>query len=121
MITLPVLSQPHVRVELTAFLSELELDDPMAIWEYERQRGKVSGIDPVFHFFFDDHDFDSSAVGRMLFNQAEVQSVESVKLSLEAILEVVGDAEDNDFVSHPLWANVRRTAAAASGLLKQKA
>ena len=117
----PALSQPHVRKELTSQLLELEADDPRVLWQGERQRGLVSGIDQVFHFFFDDHNFDNSAVGYSLFDQGEVASIEAVKLRLEAILDVVGDADDDDFVSHPLWAEVRRAAAVASSRLKETA
>ncbi|EIZ77250.1 hypothetical protein WSK_4243 [Novosphingobium sp. Rr 2-17] len=121
MISRPALLQPHVRDELTSYLSELEADDPRALWHDERQRGLVSGVDQVFHFFFDDHDFDNSAVGYSLFDQVEVGSIEAVKARLEAILDVVGDADDDDFVSHPLWAEVRRAAAVASSRLKEAA
>ena len=113
--------QPHVRKELTSYLSELETNDPRVLWKNERQRGLVSGIDQVFHFFFDDHDFDNSAVGYSLFDQGEVALIEAVKLRLETILDVVGDADDDDFVSHPLWAEVRLAAAVASSRLKEAA
>lgn len=93
----------------------------MVLWEGERQRGLASGIDQVFHFLFDDHDFDASAIGYTLLNEAEVRSIETVKLSLEAILDLVGDAGDIDFVSHPLWADVKRAAAVARDRLKHAA
>ncbi|MEB0284580.1 hypothetical protein QN347_19065 [Sphingomonas sp. 10B4] len=116
----PALLQPLVRNELTSYLSELEEDDPRVLWKCERQRGLVSGIDQVFHFFFDDHDFDKSAFGYSLFDEGEVASIDEVKLRLQAILDVVGDAGDDDFVSHPLWAEVRRAAAVASSRLKRQ-
>ena len=48
---------PHVRRELMLYLAELAADDPRATWQEERERqGLSSGIDEVFHFFFDDHD-----------------------------------------------------------------
>ncbi|MBB4857768.1 hypothetical protein HNO88_001079 [Novosphingobium chloroacetimidivorans] len=117
MTDLPTLLWPHLRVELTQYLAELTADDPKALWQEARQLGLVSGIDQVFHFFFDDHDFDRSAVGYSLVSKAEVQSIEAVKLALEAILDLVGDAGDDDFVCHPLWGEVRRAAAVASDRL----
>ncbi|WP_408586974.1 SCO4402 family protein [Novosphingobium sp.] len=110
-----------MRDELASYLSELETDDPTALWHDERQRGLASGVDQVFHFFFDDHDFDKSAVGYSLYDQFVVRLIKVVKLHLEAILRVVGDADDDDFVSHPLWADVRRAAAVASSRLKEAA
>ena len=118
MISQPALLQLHVRDELTSYLSELEAVDPRALWHDERQRGLLSSIDQVFHFFFDDHDFDNSAVGYSLFDQVEVGSIEAVKARLEAVLDVVGGTDDDGFVSHPLWAEVRRAAAVASSQLK---
>lgn len=115
----PALLQPHVRNGLASYLSELEADDPTASWRDERQRGLASGVDQVFQFFFDDHDFDNSAVGYSLYDQFEVGLIEAVKLRLEAIRRVVGDADDDDFVSHPLWADVRRAAAVANNWLKK--
>jgi hypothetical protein len=120
MTALSTLSQPHVRDELTLVLSELKADDPLLLWQGERQRGLASGIDEVFHFLFDDHDFDVSAVGYTLLDEAEAQSIETLKLRLRAILDDVGDAEDNDFVSHPLWVSVRQSAAAALCCLNDK-
>jgi hypothetical protein len=75
----------------------------------------------VFHFFFDDHDFDSQAVGCSLLNAEELRTIEAVKLALAAILDEVGDAGDDDFVCHPLWAEVRRAAAIASARLQEGA
>jgi hypothetical protein len=121
MTSLASLSHPHIRDELTAVLSELEADDPLVLWERERQRGLASSIDAVLHFLFDDHDFDVSAVGYSLVDEAEVRSITTLKLSLEAILGEVGDAGDTDFVAHPLWIDVKRAAAAASKCLRHEA
>jgi hypothetical protein len=77
----------------------------------------VADIDQVFHFFFDDHDFDGSDVGVTLLNQEEVQAVQSVKIALEVLLVAVGDAGGDDFVEHPLWPVVRRAAAEAHSRL----
>lgn len=113
------LSQPHVRRELIAHLSELQAGDPRPLWKPQCERGFVADIDQVFHFFFDDHDFDGSDVGVSLLDQDEVQAIESLKIALEALLAAVGDAGDDDFVEHPLWPVVRRAAAEAHSRLAQ--
>lgn len=112
MINPNALSQPHVRRELQAFLSELRADDPRPIWQAERKSGLVSGIDQVYHFFFDDHEFDASAIGVMLLDEVEVASVGVLMHALGAVLDEIGDANDDDFVLHPLWQPVREAARA---------
>ncbi|MBB6228936.1 hypothetical protein FHS79_003130 [Polymorphobacter multimanifer] len=107
------LSQPHVRHELQIFLSELQAADPRATWRAERVSGLASGIDQVFHFFFDDNDFDEGAVGVSLLSEVEVRGVAGVKQALEQVLAAVGDADDDAFVGHPLWAGVRQAVEAA--------
>lgn len=109
----PFLLQPHVRRELQNHLLELQTADPRPAWRAERDSGLLSGIDQVFHFLFDDHDFDESAIGVSLFGEPEVRVIAAVKRSLEAVLTVVGDADDDVFVVHPLWVGVRRAAIAA--------
>ena len=121
MSSLSTLSQPHVRDELQVHLSELHADDPRIVWENQRRNGLASGINEVFHFFFDDHDFDSQSVGCSILNAEELQTIEAVKLALAAILVEVGDAGDDDFVCHPLWAAVRGAAADASARLQEGA
>jgi hypothetical protein len=110
----PVLLQPHVRSELQAYLSELRVDDPRPTWRSDRERGMVSGIDLMFHFFFDDHDFDETEIGITLLNRDEARSLTELKDALDAVLNAVGDKGDDDFVLHPLWLRVRQAAAAAS-------
>jgi hypothetical protein len=105
------LSMPHRRDELIVYLRELELPDPRTAWQEESERGLASGVDEVFHFFFDDNDFDQTAIGVTLLNPFEVAAIEKLKSSLEAVLDSVGDRGDDAFVEHPLWRQV--TAAAA--------
>ena len=111
------LAAPLLREELRSYLSELAADDPRAIWWQERQKGLSSGIDEVFHFFFDDHDFDEGDVGVVFFDPQEVAAVGAVKQALDAILKVVGDKSDDDFILHRMWANVTAAARAAQELL----
>jgi hypothetical protein len=114
----PRLSMPYRRDELILYLKELETPDPRSLWREERERGLISGIDQVFHFFFDDNDFDETAIGATLLKQSEVAAIQSVKTLLEAILESLGDERDDVFVQHPLWPKV---SAAASNALRQLA
>jgi hypothetical protein len=107
------LKLPNVRRELILYLAELAVDDPRATWQAERQQGLWSGIDEVFHFFFDDHDFDETDVGAVFFDRSEVEIVAAVKRALEAVLLVVGNRGDDEFVQHALWPNVTHTARAA--------
>ena len=107
------LSQPHARSEFKAYLLELCANDPRPAWIAEQQRGLVSGIDQIINFFFDDNDFDESAVGGSLRNSKEVELVGAVKTALEAIVDAVGDANDDTFVSNPLWPQVGQTATIA--------
>ena len=72
------------------YLAELKRPDPRVVWNRETQRLLISGIDQVFHFFFDDNDFDESALGVTLLNHSEVASVQDLKTALRSILDSVG-------------------------------
>ena len=108
------LAQPHVRSELREYLLELQASDPRSVWQAERERGLISGIDQVFHFLFDDHDFDESDIGLSLCDVKEVELISALKTVLESILDEVGDADDAVFVTHPHWPQVRRAAEQAN-------
>jgi predicted metal-dependent phosphoesterase TrpH len=95
------------------YLEELAADDPRAIWLEGREHGLSSGIDEVFHFFFDDHEFDEADIGVVLLDLSEVAAIADVKRALEAVLEEIGDQGDDEFVRHPLWPRVREAAASA--------
>jgi hypothetical protein len=114
MIDAPALSQPHVRRQLQTYVSELQAADPRTIWRAERESGLASGIDEVFHFFFDDNDFDDGAIGDTLTGAMEVRLIGALKDALGAVLDAAGDADDSHFVTHPLWSRVRQAATAAS-------
>ena len=111
----PKLSMPERREELILFLKELEMNDPRVAWHAETKRGLASSIDEVFHFFFDDNDFDEDAIGVTLLSRSEVASIQSLKTQLEAILESVGDEDDDVFVEHPRWSDVPAAASKALG------
>jgi hypothetical protein len=114
------LSMPYRREELILYLKELGTSDPRPVWREERERGLISGIDQVFHFFFDDNDFGETAIGVTLLNHSEVAAIQNVKDPLEAILGSVGDAGDNVFAEHPFWPQVAAAASKAFRLLGPK-
>lgn len=104
---------PWVRRELILYLEELSASDPRPRWKSETAEGLISGIDQVIHFFFDDHDFDASAIGICLLDQEDVDRVASVRLALDRILADLPCGEDDDYVEHPLWPRVTLAARAA--------
>ena len=113
----PAVRHRHVRQELVLYLTELAADDPRKTWNQERQQGLASGIDEVFHFFFDDHDFDDTEIGHVFLDRNEAATIARVKRALDAVLQAVGDGDDDDFVQHPLWRSVTAEARAAQSLL----
>jgi hypothetical protein len=108
------LTFPQLRRELLSYLGDLSVADPRQVWTKDRDQGLISDIDQVFHFFFDDHDFDETEIGRSLWDEREVKLIHAVKGALEAILQDFPDGDDNDFVEHPLWPEVRQSAIAAA-------
>ncbi len=114
------LSMPYRREELILYLKELGTFDPRPVWREERKRGLISGIDQVFHFLFDDNEFDECAIGMTLLNHSEVAAIQDVRAPLEAILESVGDAGDDVFAEHPVWPQVAAAASKAFRLMERK-
>jgi hypothetical protein len=108
-----ILSMPYRRGELILYLEELQLADPRPLWRAEEQHGLISGIDQVFHFFFDDNEFNEGAIGATLLNRAEVEAIATLKAKLDAILSIVGNRGDDVFVEHPLWPKVSAAASHA--------
>ena len=111
------LTLPHVRRELKLYLNELGAEDPRQIWQREREKSLASGIDQVFHFFFDDHAFEEADVGSVFYNREELDAVAVLMRALDNVLEAVGDEDDDEFVRHPLWQNVSKAASFASKCL----
>lgn len=114
------LEHPWVRAELLAYLEELATPDPRPVWQGERRRGLVSGIDQVFHFFFDDHDFDPSDVGYTLLDSSEADAVGALKRVLNELLSELPNGDDNDYVNHRRWGEASAAATSALGLMKTR-
>jgi hypothetical protein len=105
------LSMPWVRDELLDYLDELARPDRHVLWLQPRK--EVSGIDQTFHFFFDDRDFDRTAIGQFLLDNDEVVAIASLKSVLDAILATNERGNDHYFLHHPLWSEVVAAARAA--------
>ncbi|MBX3480225.1 MAG: hypothetical protein KF842_07485 [Caulobacter sp.] len=114
------LKYPQIRIELISELEDLRRSDLADEWKRQANAGLVAGIDQVFHFFFDDHDFDAGDIGYVLFDEREVTAVKAVKRALEHILETNRDGGDAYFLGHPEWSKVASAAAAAHALLTDR-
>ena len=112
------LTQPEKRAEIILYLKELAADDPTELWQNERKRGLVSDIDQIFHFFFDDNDFDDGDIGASLLDSKEVSSIHEVKSLLDAMLTDLPNGDDADFVKHSLWPSLRAKTRAALSIFE---
>lgn len=106
------------RAELLSYLRELAAEEPREIWRKETEIGLASGIDEIFHFFFDDNDFDQSAVSRSLIDSKEVESIDGVKSLLEAMLLDLPKGNDAAFIGHTLWPRLRAQAQQALSIFE---
>jgi len=111
------LRHPWVRKELIGQLEDLSAPDPRPIWNEERKRGLVAGIDQTIHFMFDDHDFGASDIGLSLFDTEEVHAVSTVKSALAPLIAALPDGQDDEYVSHRIWSRVTAAATTALGIL----
>ncbi len=112
------LRYPWQRAELLAYLEELAAPDPRPQWAADLQRGLISGVDQVIHFFFDDHQFDETAVGVSLLDLTEVGFVQSVMHELDKIIEDLPKGGDNEYIAHARWPAVTAAALAVHGAMK---
>jgi hypothetical protein len=114
------LANPEKREELILYLKELAAEDPEELWRNEREQGLVSDIDQIFHFLFDDNDFDEDAIGESLLDAKEVKAIDEVKAVLEAMLVDLPNGDDAAFVTHHLWPRLRTKAQAAQSALEER-
>ena len=114
------LANPDKRQELILYLKELAAEDPEALWRKEREQGLVSDIDQIFHFFFDDNDFDEGAVGYSLLDVNEAKVIGEVKALLDAMLMDLPNGNDVAFVSHHLWPRLRAMAVEAQSAFEAR-
>lgn len=101
---------PARRTELIAILRELA--DPALqkrLWVERADFPNVSGIDQVFHFFFDDTDLARdplSEVGTFLKNENEAECIKLLCNALDAMLVRLGDVSSEAFLNDPSWSSV---------------
>lgn len=112
-----ILTLPDRRSELIEYLEDLATPDPRPMWEAATRKGLIYDLDQVYHFFFDDNDFDDGDVGRMLLGAEEVEAIAQVKTALDLILKLIPKGTDDQFVDHPLWPEVTRAARRALAIL----
>ncbi len=122
------LRYPWIRVELFAYLDELV--DPEQTLKWRRPDGKtMCGSDFVFHFFFDDHDFDLTDIGWSLIDDDEVAAIDLFKVELLAAYDAARlDPEWTRLASHEqdatlldsvLWPGVVAAVASATRVLER--
>ncbi|WP_428629409.1 SCO4402 family protein [Sphingopyxis sp.] len=114
------LANPEKREELILYLQELAAEDPEELWHNEREQGLMPSIDQIFHFFFDDNDFDERAIGESLLDTEEAKTIDEVKALLDAMLVDLPKGEDAAFVSHHLWPRLRTRAQAAQSAFEAR-
>lgn len=114
------LRYPWQRAELLSYLEELSAPHPQHRWAAERHQGKLSGIDEVVHFLFDDHDFNDADVGASLLDRTEVALVQSVKHELDQITQDLPQGGDDDYVAHSRWPAVTAAAVAAHSAISRR-
>ena len=108
------------RAQIVLYIKELAADDPKEVWRKERERGLVSGIDQIFHFFFDDNNFDEAAIGESLLDGEEVTTINEVKALLDEMLVDLPNGDDAAFVSHHLWPRLRAKAQEAQSAFETR-
>lgn len=111
---------PWVRTELLAYIEELATPDPPKVWQAARDQGRISSVDEVIHFFFDDHEFDVTAVGAFLLDQDEMALVQSVCQLLDLIVQNLPHGGDDAYFRHALWPTLREAAIAAHEALRSR-
>jgi len=73
------------------------------------------------HFFFDDHDFDSGAIGSVLFDESEVQLIKTLTAAMDRVIgSGRSSISDRDALGHPAWSQVEDAAREALGVLQTR-
>lgn len=115
-------AQPKRRQELIAYIEELA--DPelqQRFWIRHEDAPTSSGIDEVFHFFFDDTEIGESPfeqIGICLCDTEEAAEVKGITDVLESMLRRLGNAQSQRYLSDPMWKEVLARASAALRLFR---
>lgn len=116
-----VVSMPWKRAELILLLEELsDKDKQLRLWVMHEDFPSASGIDEIFHFFFDDSDLGDNPwteVGRVLKSQAEAKIIKCLTGALCDLFQRLGDAPSDVFMSDPAWSSLMGIARASLKLL----
>ena len=95
------------RAELIALLRELcDREEQFHLWVMHEDCPSASGVDEVFHFFFDDNDLGDdpdSEVGRILKGADEVNVIRRVSSALDGLGRKFGNADSCAFMSDSAW------------------
>jgi hypothetical protein len=115
------LGQPHVRWELLAELRELSDPFETSRWLKPDAGGPIIGFDQTVHFFFDDHEFDQSAIGQSLFDQIEVDTVLAVVMAVDRVAGSRStQISSQEALNHPAWPDVEQAAQRAFQYLRKR-
>lgn len=119
------LSQIKKRIELLELLHELsDIETQERLWLKHEDFPNSSGIDEIFHFFFDDTDLVSnpkSLVGIVLLDDREVKEIEQLTSALSGMLSRLGDVDSQAYMSDPEWASIVSLAQSSLRLFESSA
>lgn len=114
-------TMPWKRAELIVLLRELcDREKQFRLWIMHEDFPSTSGIDEIFHFFFDDNDLGNdpnSEVGRILKNTNEVNVISRVSSALNELEQRLGDADSCAFMSDAAWPSMIILASEALKVL----
>lgn len=118
-----LIAMPWKRQEMISLLDELSDEgEQVRLWVMHGSYPDSSGIDDVFHFFFDDTELGNdvnSEVGNILKNQDEAVAVDSVCKALDQLLTRSGDVSSAMFMADPAWPSLMHLARTALTVLRE--
>ncbi|MEY2168360.1 MULTISPECIES: SCO4402 family protein [unclassified Rhodanobacter] len=116
------ITAPRKRLEMISLLDELsDKSKQDHLWLMHEDYPSSSGIDDVFHFFFDDTDLNKdvdSEIGRILKDQVEAVVISNVCNALDQLFQKLGDADSSVYMSDPAWLSLMHLAQAALIVLR---
>lgn len=100
-------SNPKGRAELIEYIRELASPSLQeSLWIRNEDAPNSSGIDEVFHFFFDDTDIAERPldyIGELFISGEEVDTVRAVTEQLDSLLKRLGDVGSKHYMTHSEW------------------
>ncbi|GLQ97269.1 SCO4402 family protein [Dyella mobilis] len=111
------------REEMIGLLEELsDRSTQERLWIRLESYPLSSGIDDVFHFFFDDTDLAqdvNSEIGHILSNASEAVAIRNLCNALDNLCQDLGDVGSGAYISHPDWPSLVHLAQAALIVLQK--